>query len=193
MRETISSLARALRAGQITSAELTEKYIAAVERENPVLNAYVHTSFEAARAQAKAADERLKAGDAPLLCGIPMTLKDNISTKGLETTCCSKILKDYKPFYDATVWKKLRDQGAVLLGKTNMDEFAMGSTCETSCYGTALNPRDLTRVPGGSSGGVASAVCAHLAAYGLGSDTGGSIRQPAAFCGVTRPGRTAAR
>ena len=184
MKERISRRSALLRAGEISSAELTKKYIAEIEKANPVLNAYVHTTFERALAQAEAADKRLRAGDAPLLCGIPMTLKDNISTKGLETTCCSKILENYKPFYDATVWEKLQAQGAVLLGKTNMDEFAMGSTCETSCYGGALNPRDLSRVPGGSSGGGAAAVCAGLAAYALGSDTGGSIRQPAAFCGI---------
>lgn len=184
MKEVISRLSEMLHGGQISSVELTEKYIAEIEKSNPVLNAYVHTTFEQALDMAKKADEKLKTGKASLLCGIPMTLKDNISTQGMETTCCSKILRDYKPFYDATVWTKLRAEGAVLLGKTNMDEFAMGSTCETSCYGTALNPRDVTRVPGGSSGGVASAVCANLAAYGLGSDTGGSIRQPAAFCGI---------
>jgi aspartyl-tRNA(Asn)/glutamyl-tRNA(Gln) amidotransferase subunit A len=164
--------------------ELTKKYIEAIEKQNPVLNAYVHPEFEFALKSAERADKMLKEGNASPLCGIPMTLKDNISTKGMETTCCSRILQGYKPFYDATVWEKLYAQGAVLLGKTNMDEFAMGSTCETSCYGGALNPRDLMRVPGGSSGGGASAVCADLAAYALGSDTGGSIRQPASFCGV---------
>ena len=184
MKERISRLSALLRAGEISSVELTKKYIAEIERSNPVLNAYVHATFETALAQAEGADKRLKEGHAPLLCGIPMTLKDNISTKGLETTCCSKILENYRPFYDATVWEKLQAEGAVLLGKTNMDEFAMGSTCETSCYGAALNPRDTSRVPGGSSGGGAAAVCAGLAAYAVGSDTGGSIRQPAAFCGI---------
>lgn len=184
MKEVISTLSSLLRSGQISSVALTERYIAEIEKANPVLNAYVHTTFDEALRAAEAADRRLREGDAPLLCGIPMTLKDNICTKGLETTCCSRILRGYRPFYDATVWETLKAQGAVLLGKTNMDEFAMGSTCETSCYGTALNPRDTSRVPGGSSGGVASAVCANLAAYGLGSDTGGSIRQPAAFCGI---------
>ncbi len=183
MREVITRLASMLREGKITSVELTKQYIAQIQKDNPTLNAYVHTCFEQALLDAAKADEWIKKGDAPLLCGIPMTLKDNISTKGFETTCCSKILKDYKPFYNSTVWEKLKAQGAVLLGKTNMDEFAMGSTCENSCYGAALNPRDNTRVSGGSSGGVASAVCANLAAYGLGSDTGGSIRQPASFCG----------
>ena len=113
-----------------------------------------------------------------------MTLKDNISPSGIPTTCCSRILEGYTPIYDATVWKLLKEQNAVLLGKTNMDEFAMGSSCETSCFGGAKNPHNPAHVAGGSSGGVASAVGGRLAAYGLGSDTGGSIRQPASFCGL---------
>jgi aspartyl-tRNA(Asn)/glutamyl-tRNA(Gln) amidotransferase subunit A len=184
MKDTISALSALLRAGKISSVELTKQYIEEIQKQNPVLNAYVHPEFDFALKCAERADKMLKEGNASPLCGIPMTLKDNISTKGMETTCCSRILQGYKPFYDATVWEKLYAQGAVLLGKTNMDEFAMGSTSETSCYGGALNPRDITRVAGGSSGGGASAVCAHLAAYALGSDTGGSIRQPASFCGV---------
>lgn len=184
MKKVISSYAEKLRKKDISSAELTELYIKAVEARNPQLNAYVHTTFETARENAAFADKLIAQGKASPLTGIPFTLKDNIATDGLPTTCCSKILQGFKPYYDATVWKKLKAQGAVLLGKTNMDEFAMGSTSETSVYGAPLNPRDLTRVTGGSSGGVASAVCAQIAAYGLGSDTGGSIRQPAAFCGI---------
>lgn len=184
MSGTILKLSQKLRSGEFTSVKLTEQYIAAVGALNPALNAYVHTTFEAALEAAEAADKLLQSGRGTLLTGIPFTLKDNIATDGLLTTCCSKILSGFKPYYDATVWKKLKAQGAVLLGKTNMDEFAMGSTSETSCYGAPLNPLDNSRVAGGSSGGVAAAVSANLAAYGLGSDTGGSIRQPASFCGV---------
>jgi len=184
MRELITKIASQLRSGEVTSVGLTQKYIEQIQEKNPILNAYVSTTFEVALEQAKLADEKIKSGNADILCGIPMTLKDNISTSGLETTCCSKILKGYVPFYDATAWSNLKNKGAVLLGKTNMDEFAMGSTCETSCYGSTKNPIDVTRVPGGSSGGGASAVGGDLAVYALGSDTGGSIRQPASFCGV---------
>lgn len=184
MREIISELSAKLHNGEISSVELTKEYIKSIEAANPTLNAYVHTTFEQALQQAEQADRRLQAGDAPFLCGIPMALKDNICTDGMLTTCCSKILEGFQPYYDATVWQKLKEQGAVLLGKTNMDEFAMGSTSETSCYGAPLNPRNTAYVTGGSSGGSAAAVCANLAPYSLGSDTGGSIRQPASFCGV---------
>lgn len=184
MRSVISVLSKKLSSGEITSVELTKRYIEAIERQNKQINAYVHLTFDEALAQAEIADEMLRSGRATTLTGIPFTLKDNIATDGLLTTCCSKILQGLKPYYDATVYKKLKAQGAVLLGKTNMDEFAMGSTCETSCYGGALNPLDTGKVAGGSSGGGAAAVCADLAAYALGSDTGGSIRQPASFCGV---------
>lgn len=170
---------------EISCTELTEKYLSEIDKTNGELNAYVTVTPETALKTAKAVDEKISKGEelAPLE-GVPMTLKDNISTKGIETTCCSKILKGYKPIYDATVWDYLKSQNAVLLGKTNMDEFAMGSSCETSCFGGAKNPHNLNHVAGGSSGGVASAVGANIAAYGLGSDTGGSIRQPASFCGI---------
>lgn len=184
MREVLTVLSEKLHKGEISSAELTEMYIKAIEESNPALNAYVHTTFDYARASAKAADEAIKNGNASALCGIPVALKDNMCTDGQLTTCCSKILKDFRPYYDATVWEKLKGEGAVLLGKTNMDEFAMGSTSESSCYGAPLNPRNTAHVTGGSSGGSASAVCANLAPYTLGSDTGGSIRQPASYCGV---------
>lgn len=170
---------------QISCTELTNKYLAAIEKENGELNAYVKVTADTALAAAKAVDEKIAKGEQiGLLEGVPMTLKDNISTKGIETACCSKILQGYTPIYDATVWDILKKQGCVMLGKTNMDEFAMGSSCETSCFGGAKNPHNIGHVAGGSSGGVASAVGANIAAFGLGSDTGGSIRQPAAFCGI---------
>ena len=181
----IRSLQSMLREKKISCTELTQAYLDAMERDNPKLNAYVTATPEAALAAAKQVDEKLARGEElAALEGIPMTLKDNISTKDIPTTCCSKILEGYVPIYDATVWKLLKEQNAVLLGKTNMDEFAMGSSCETSCFGGAANPHNLDHVAGGSSGGVASAVGGNLAAYGLGSDTGGSIRQPASFCGL---------
>lgn len=165
--------------------EITKEYLKEIKSRNPALNAYVRMTEETALAAAAKVDGKLNSGGALLpLEGVPMTLKDNISTKGIETTCCSKILQGYTPIYDAAVWELLQGQNAVLLGKTNMDEFAMGSSCETSCYGGARNPRDPSRVAGGSSGGAAAAVAAGLAVYGLGSDTGGSIRQPASFCGT---------
>ncbi len=184
MREIISELSAKLQSGEISSVELTKEYIRAIEEANPMINAFVHTTFDTALEGAAIADRLLKEGKASVLCGIPMTLKDNICTDGLLTTCCSKILDGFRPYYDAAVWEKLKANGAVLLGKTNMDEFAMGSTSESSCYGAPLNPRNTGHVTGGSSGGAAAAVCANMAAYGLGSDTGGSIRQPASFCGI---------
>lgn len=184
MREIISPLSQMLKNGEISSVELTKKYIDAIEKENPKYNAYVSTTFEKALDNAKAADEMIAKGGASLLTGIPMALKDNICSDGDLTTCCSKILEGFRPYYDSTVWSKLKAQGAVMLGKTNMDEFAMGSTSETSCYGAPLNPRNVNHVTGGSSGGSAAAVSANIAPYALGSDTGGSVRQPASFCGV---------
>jgi aspartyl-tRNA(Asn)/glutamyl-tRNA(Gln) amidotransferase subunit A len=184
MKSLLTDLAAGLRQKKYSSVELTKAYVAAIEQNNPTLNAYVHTCFEKALKQAEYADKLLAEGKGTPLTGIPFALKDNICTDGLETTCCSKILQGFKPYYNATVWQKLKDQGAVLLGKTNMDEFAMGSTSETSCYGAPLNPHNHAHVTGGSSGGSAAAVAANLAAYALGSDTGGSIRQPAAYCGV---------
>ena len=184
MREIIAPLSQMLKNREISSKELTEKYISAIEADNKKYNAYVSTTFDKAIKNAEKADEMLANGTASALTGIPMTLKDNICSDGDLTTCCSKILEGFRPYYDSTVWSKLKKQGAVMLGKTNMDEFAMGSTSETSCYGAPLNPRNVNHVTGGSSGGGAGAVCANLAAYALGSDTGGSIRQPASFCGI---------
>ncbi len=181
----IAKLHSMLQNKEISCTELTQAYLTAIEKENPALNAYVTATPETALAAAQTVDRKIADGESlGLLEGIPMTLKDNISTEGIRTTCCSKILEDYVPIYDATVWKLLKQQNAVLLGKTNMDEFAMGSSCETSYFGGAKNPHNVGHVAGGSSGGVASAVGGNLAVYGLGSDTGGSIRQPASFCGI---------
>ncbi len=184
MKEIIAPLSKLLSSKEISSVELTEKYISEIEKDNKKFNAYVSTTFDKAIENAKVADSMIANGTATALTGIPMTLKDNICSDGDLTTCCSKILEGFRPYYDSTVWSKLKSQGAVMLGKTNMDEFAMGSTSETSCYGAPLNPRNVNHVTGGSSGGGASAVCANLAAYALGSDTGGSVRQPASFCGI---------
>ena len=185
MESRIKHYNNMLKNREITCTELTEKYLSSIESDNKDLNAYVTVTADAAMEAAKKTDEKISRGEEiSLLEGIPMTLKDNISTKGIETTCCSKILEGYKPIYNATVWETLKTQGAVLLGKTNMDEFAMGSSSETSYFGGAANPHNINHVAGGSSGGVASAVGGNIAVYGLGSDTGGSIRQPASFCGI---------
>lgn len=181
----IRELHTLLQKKEISAKELYLKYREAAERRNPELNAYVAFTDKLALKTAEEVDKRIIAGESlPTLAGIPMGLKDNICTKGELTTCCSKILQGFRPIYDASVWKKLYEDGAVMVGKTNMDEFAMGSASETSAYGAPLNPHDTRRVTGGSSGGSAAAVASGIAAYALGSDTGGSIRQPAAFCGL---------
>ncbi len=182
---TISKIHDMLVTKQCSCTELTKSYLEEIEKSNKELNAYITVSGEQALKTAEAVDKKISNGEEiGLLEGIPMTLKDNLSTKDIETTCGSKMLKNYKPIYDATVWESLKNQNAVMLGKTNMDEFAMGSSCETSYFGATKNPFDTKHVAGGSSGGVASAVGANLSVYGLGSDTGGSIRQPASFCGL---------
>ena len=175
-----------LRSGAISSVELTQAYLDRIDRlDKGLVQAYVTVTPEVALEQARAADARRKAGeDAPLL-GLPMALKDLILTRGIRTTCSSKMLEQFVPIVDATITKKLYAAGAVLLGKTNMDEFAMGSSTENSAFFPTRNPwGDLDRVPGGSSGGSAAAVAAKLAPFSIGSDTGGSIRQPASLCGV---------
>ncbi|KUF12153.1 Asp-tRNA(Asn)/Glu-tRNA(Gln) amidotransferase subunit GatA [Pseudoponticoccus marisrubri] len=177
----------ALRKGELTSAELTEACLNAIEGAG-ALNAFVHKTPQIAQEQAAAADDRLKAGGAPDLCGIPLGIKDLFCTKGVASQAASRILEGFRPEYESTVTRQLFDAGAVMLGKLNMDEFAMGSSNETSTYGNAVNPwkvddRQLT--PGGSSGGSAAAVAADLCLGATGTDTGGSIRQPAAFTGIT--------
>lgn len=182
-RGVIKRINKLLGNKEISCKELTNKYIDEIEKSD--LNAYVEVCKEEALKMAEKVDKKINSGEKiGVLEGIPMTLKDNISTKCIETKCCSKILKGYKPIYNASVWESLLNNGAVILGKTNMDEFAMGSACENSCMGRAKNPHDKSRVTGGSSGGGAAAVAGNLAAYALGSDTGGSIRQPASFCGI---------
>ena len=182
-RGVINKIHSKLVSKSISCKELTEKYFQKISQSK--LNAYVKLSEDLAYKAAEKVDKKIISGEEiSVLEGVPMTLKDNISTDGIETTCCSKILKGYVPIYDATVWSILKSQNTVLLGKTNMDEFAMGSSCETSCFGASFNPHNLSHVTGGSSGGVAAAVCGNIAAFGLGSDTGGSIRQPASFCGI---------
>lgn len=181
---TIKQAQDALRNGNVTSEELTSAHIQRIEQVDPQVESYLRVTADAAMEQAKQADQRRKDGDESALLGIPLAYKDVLVTEGVETTCGSKILEGYIPPYTATAVAKLNDAGAVMLGKLNMDEFAMGSSTENSAYKTTRNPWDTERVPGGSSGGSAAAVAAGLALGTLGTDTGGSIRQPGALCGV---------
>jgi len=194
---TIAEIAGLFRAGKLSSVELTELILTRIERFSPKLNAYITVTHELARKQAKSAEaelgvrgKRKTRTDSGLLQGIPISLKDNICTKGIRTTAGSKILRDYFPEKDAPVVSRLKLAGAVLLGKTNMHEFAYGVTTNNPHYGPARNPWDTARIPGGSSGGSASAVAAGLCFGSVGTDTGGSIRIPAALCGIVglKPG-----
>jgi aspartyl-tRNA(Asn)/glutamyl-tRNA(Gln) amidotransferase subunit A len=184
-RLTIREAAKRLKNKEISCLELTSAYLDRIKNLNERLGAYITVCDKKAREQAALAQKRIDSGESiSPLAGIPMGIKDNIMTKGILTSCASKILSNFIPPYDATAVKKLYDCGAVMLGKTNLDEFAMGSSTESSWYGVARNPWDESMVPGGSSGGSAVAVAAGLACFSLGTDTGGSIRQPASFCGV---------
>ncbi len=183
--KTVAALSQALAKREISSVELTQLYLDRISKLNGSLNAFITVCEEQSLVQARAADVRLAKGESNPLCGIPVAHKDIFCTKDVKTTCGSKMLGNFISPYDATVVARLNAAGAVTLGKTNMDEFAMGSSNETSFFGPVKNPWDLTRVPGGSSGGSAAAVAADLCAVATGTDTGGSIRQPAAFCGVS--------
>lgn len=181
---TAAEIAEQLQAKKLSAREVTEAFLSRIDSENPNYNAYLTVDAEGALAAADQAQTQLDSGNASPLCGVPVALKDNISTKGLRTTCASKIIENYIPPFDATTTSILKDQGCIILGKTNLDEFAMGTTNENSAFGPVNNPWDPERAPGGSSGGSAVAVSAELAPLSLGSDTGGSIRFPAALCGV---------
>jgi len=183
--ETVTQLIRGLRARKYSAVELTRALLSRIEAAQPALNAFISIESERALAAAAEADRALAAGDAPALTGVPIAHKDIFCALGSRTTCGSKMLGNFIAPYDATVVARLRAAGAVVLGKTNMDEFAMGSSNETSHFGPVRNPWELGRVPGGSSGGSAAAVAARLVPAATATDTGGSIRQPAALCGVT--------
>ncbi len=182
--KTITELAKGLREGKFSSVELTQSYLDRIKKHSE-LNCFITVAEDFAIESAKMADIKLANGDASPLTGIPIAQKDIFCTQGTKTSCGSKMLDNFISPYNATVVEKFNHSGAVMLGKLNMDEFAMGSSNETSFYGAVQNPWDTSTVPGGSSGGSASAVAAHLTAAATGTDTGGSIRQPAAFCGIT--------
>ena len=181
---TIHELQKKIRAGEITARQIAESVFARIDAVEERVHSYIRLMKDKAMAQAAVADENIKKGDIQTLTGIPIALKDILCTKGIPTTCGSHILHNFVPPYNATVVEKLAAAGAVFTGKANMDEFAMGSSTETSYFGPTRNPWDLTRIPGGSSGGSATAVAADECIASIGSDTGGSIRQPAALCGV---------
>ena len=185
IEKTAAEISKKLDNGEVSSVELTRSYLDRIKKYNEELNAYITVCEESALAQAKAADEKRANNDSSPLLGVPLAHKDIFCTNGVTTTCGSRMLHNFIAPYDATVVQKFNDAGAVMLGKTNMDEFAMGSSNETSFFGPVRNPWDTNRVPGGSSGGSAAAVAADLCAMATGTDTGGSIRQPAAFCGIT--------
>ena len=182
---TIKELHEGFKKKQFTSMEVTKAYLDAIEKKDSKIGAYLSVDNEGAMEQAMAADKIMATQkDFPALCGVPCSIKDAILVKGQKATSASKILENYEASYDATVIARLKKQNAVILGKTNLDEFAMGASTENSAYKVTKNPHDVSRVAGGSSGGSAASVAANMAAYSLGSDTGGSIRLPASYCGV---------
>lgn len=181
----LSELRAELDAKRISAPELARRYIEKIEKNDGHLNSYITVCADEAIKAAETAQKLIDAGAARPMTGIPVSVKDNICTKGIKTTCASRMLEDFVPAYDAFAVEKLKADGAVILGKTNMDEFAMGGSSQTSYFGGVKNPLDTSRVPGGSSGGAAAAAAAGLCAAAIGSDTGGSVRQPASFCGVT--------
>lgn len=184
-KQTLSSLREMLDTKQISAVELCKEYSDSIKAKNPDVLGYITVTDDEALKNAEKAQEIIDKGEAKALTGIPLAIKDNICTDGIRTTCASKMLENFVPPYDANVIEKLKAENYVLLGKTSMDEFAMGGSTQTSAFAKTKNPFDLTRVPGGSSGGSAAVVSAGIAPAALGSDTGGSIRQPASFCGVT--------